>query len=186
MNERKGQPKEPGAGNVSQGPVITISREHGCFASHIAKNLANVLTKKSAESGNNAQWNYLSKEIIEEAAKELKLSPEITKSVVEYEGRGFIDNISQFFSDEYYPSNSKVNNTIAKFVYNAATNGNVIIIGRASEAIVKDFEKSFHVKLVAPLEWRAKHLSDTFGMSIADAKKEVIEFDRRQIGRAHV
>ena len=180
MGERKGQPKKPLTQSASQGAVITISREHGCFASHIAQKLADNLTKKSAQSGHNAEWSFLSKEIIEEAAKELRLTPEMTKKLTSYDGSGFVEDIMKFFSDDFYKCNAKVNNTIAKLIRDAASEGNVIIIGRSAEAILKDFKKSFHIKLIAPLEWRAKQLSNINGISIEAAKKEAVEFDQNR------
>jgi len=180
MSERDGKPKDKGQDLDSKGPVITISRDHGCFASHIARNLADTLTRKNAQMGKDQPWRVLSKEIIEESAKELKLSPELTKSLTEYRARGFFENIAFFFSDSFYPSDVKIRNTIARFIFNAATEGNVIIVGRAAEAHTKSFEKAYHIKLVAPLDWRVKQISTARGMSLYEAKKEAIELDKRR------
>jgi cytidylate kinase len=180
MNERTGKTKDSGHDFDKKGPVITISREHGCFASKIALMLSETLTQKNVANGKDVPWRFISKEIIEESAKELKLSPELTEDLTEYRTRGFFENIALFFSDSFYPGDVKIRNTIARFIYNAATEGNVIIIGRAAEAHTKNFDKSFHVKLVAPLEWRAKHLSDTMGMSVSEAKKDAMEIDKRR------
>jgi len=164
----------------SDGPVITISREYGCPGKRIGKYLSEVLTDKLKRQGINKEWRWLSKEIIEESARELKLSPSLIKDVSEYKNRSFFDNLALFFSDTYYPSDAKINNTIANFIHTAATEGNVVIVGRAAEAITKNFKKSFHVKLMAPLDWRAEIISNTYGKSISEAKKEAIDMDRRR------
>ncbi len=178
MNERVG--RKGTISPQSDGPVITISREYGCPGRRIAKYLAEVLTEKLKHHGSTKEWKFISKEILEESARELKLTPALVKNLSEYKNRGTFDNLALFFSDSYYPSNAKINNTIANFIHSAATEGNVVIVGRAAEAITKNFKRSFHVKLVAPLNWRAEVISNLYGKTLSEAKKEAIEMDRRR------
>lgn len=180
MRERTGRKKSPGPSFESPGPVITISREYGCPGRRIARKLSETLTEKNKSLGNNRTWRWISKEIIEESARELKLSPSLMQDLSEYKERGFFENLALFFSDEYYPSDVKIKNTIAKFIYNASTEGNVVIVGRAAEAITKNFTNSLHIKLQAPLEWRAKIIADSQGMNIQEARKEAMEMDHRR------
>lgn len=180
MRERTGKRKSSGPDFYAPGPVITISRDYGCPGRRIARLLSETLTEKNARLGGNTEWKWISKEIIEESARELKLSPSLIQDLSDYRTRGFFENLALFFSDEFYPGDVKIKNTIAKFIYNAASEGNVVIVGRAGESITKNFEKSLHIKLQAPLEWRAKQVADSYGMSLVDAKKEVIEMDKRR------
>lgn len=180
MKERTGKPKGSGPELDRKGPVITISREHGCYASHLSRTLAEALTRKNAQMGKEQPWRVLSKEIIEESAKELKLSPELTQNLTEYRGRSFFENIAYFFSDSFYPSDVKIRNTIARFILDAAEEGNVIIVGRAAEAHTKNIKNAYHVKLVAPLDWRVQQISNASGKSASVAKKECIDLDKRR------
>jgi cytidylate kinase len=180
MRDRVGK-REGGQLPLSEGPVITISREYGCPGKRIGKKLSEVLTQKLKYQGKDTEWRWLSKEIIEESARELKLSPSLTKDLSDYKKhRSFFDNMALFFSETYYPSDAKINNTIANFIHTAASQGNVIIVGRAAEAITKNFKKSFHVKLIAPLDWRAEMISTTKGVTISEAKRDAQEMDRRR------
>ncbi len=179
MRDRVGKADEPQASR-SEGPVITISREYGCPGGRIAKYLSEVLNEKLKHEGKSTEWRWLSKEIIEESAKELKLTPTLVKDLSEYKNRSFFENLTMFFSDTFYKSDAKINNAIANFIHTAATQGNVVIVGRAAEAITKNFKKSFHVKLIAPLEWRAEIISNTYGKTISEAKKEAQDMDRRR------
>ncbi|TLX75601.1 cytidylate kinase-like family protein [Labilibacter sediminis] len=179
MRERVGK-REGTQAIQSEGPVITISREYGCPGKRIGKYLSEVLTEKLRRQEKNVEWKWLSKEIIEESARELKLTPSLIKDISEYKNRSFFDNLALFFSETYYPSDSKINNTIANFIHTAATEGNVVIVGRAAEAITKNFKKSFHVKLMAPLQWRAEIISNKYGLTISEAKREAQEMDRRR------
>ncbi|MFO8000612.1 MAG: cytidylate kinase-like family protein [Marinilabilia sp.] len=180
MRERTGRKKGPGPSFESPGPVITISREYGCPGRRIARKLSETLTAKNKALGNSREWRWISKEIIEESARELKLSPSLMQDLSEYKERGFFENLALFFSDEYYPSDVKIKNTIAKFIYNAAVEGNVVVVGRAGEAITKNFTNSFHIKLQAPLEWRARIVADREGMTLQEARKEAQEMDNRR------
>ncbi|MBZ4676115.1 MAG: hypothetical protein JG782_734 [Anaerophaga sp.] len=182
MRERTGRKKSPvGPTFESPGPVITISREYGCPGRKIARQLAETLTQKNKARGNNREWKWISKEIIEESARELKLSPSLMEDLSEYKERSFFENLALFFSDEYYPSDVKIKNTIAKFIYNASVEGNVVIVGRAAEAITKNFVNSLHIKLKAPLEWRARKVADAQGMTIQEARREAQEMDHRRV-----
>ncbi len=74
MGAREGKQEKPAKKVGIPGPVITISREYGCHGKRIAEKLADILTAKSKASGENKQWRWISKEILEQSAKELKLS----------------------------------------------------------------------------------------------------------------
>ncbi|GAF03720.1 cytidylate kinase-like family protein [Saccharicrinis fermentans] len=165
---------------VSEGPVITISREYGCPGKRIGEHLSHVLSDRLRREGADVKWRWLSKEILEESARELKLTPSLVKDLAEYKNRSFFENIALFFSEAYYPSDSKINNTIANFIHTAASEGNVVIVGRAAEAITKKFKKSFHVKLIAPLDWRAEEVCKNEGITLSEAKRECQEMDRRR------
>ncbi len=179
MRERVGKAQEVEP-IISDGPVITISREYGCPGKRIGKYLSEILTEKLRREEKNTEWRWLSKEIIEESAKELKLTPALIKDLSEYKNRNFFENLAMFFSETYYPSDAKINNTIANFIHTAASQGNVVIVGRAAEAITKNFKKSFHVKLMAPLEWRAEIISNMYGKTLSEAKRECQDMDRRR------
>ena len=185
MKERTGRRKGRRVPQASLGPVITISREYGCPARKIAAKLADTLTEKNKKAGISKEWRVVSKEIIEESAKELELSPSLVHDLSDHKHNTFFENLALFFSDNYYPGNTKVKNTIAKFIYETAAEGNVIIVGRAAEAITKDIKRAFHAKIVAPLDWRAQEVSKEEGLPISEAKKKCIEEDRKRAQFRH-
>ena len=65
MNEEKSSKREPG-------PVITLSREYGCYASRIAEILSQRLSQLSQKDKKAVKWQVVSNEILEEAAKKLE------------------------------------------------------------------------------------------------------------------
>ncbi len=180
MNVREGKKESPQKKVINPGPVITISREYGCHGKRIAEKLAELLSKKSNVSGENKNWRWISKEILEESAKELKLSPSLVKELSDYKHSHFFKDLALFFSEDFYPGDATIRNTIAKYIYDEAEQGFVVVVGRAGEAITKNIDRSFHVKLEAPLEWRAEVVAKEEGLSLADAKKECMVQDKRR------
>lgn len=180
MRERAGKQFSTDASKGSYKPVITISREYGCPGVRIAERLSDILTAKNMRTGFNQEWKWISKEIIDEAAHKLKITPSLIEDLSDKKERSFFENIALFFSDEFYPIDVKVRNTIANFIHSAATEGNVVIVGRAAEVITHNFERSFHISLFAPIEWRAEMVSISENVTISAARKLCIENDQRR------
>jgi len=180
MNEREGKVKSPTRAITNPGPVITISREYGCHGKRIAQKLSELLTAKSKASGENKEWRWISKEILEESAKELKLSSNLVKKLSDYKHSSFFKDLALFFSEDYYPGDAKIKNTIAKYIHDEAEQGYVIVVGRAGEAITKSIDRSFHVKLEAPIDWRAEVVAEEESKNVAEARKECVEQDKRR------
>lgn len=170
------------SGNFEKaGPVITISRLCGCPAKTVAKLLTEELISKKAALGRKENdWRYITKEILNESARELELAPKNIKYVFDYEQKSLIDEILAAHTNKYYKSDRKIRNTIARVIRNIACEGNVVIVGRGGVAITHDIPRSLHVNLEAPLEWRVLRNAEKYGLSIAEAEKQTIEIDKKR------
>ncbi len=160
------------------GPVITISRETGCPAKRISKLLALTLNKKRTKKDYN--WKCVSKEILNEAAKELNLEPSKIQYVFDFEERSTWDEILNSLSTRYYKSDRKIRRTISGVIRTIASNGHVIIIGRGSVAITHDIPQSLHINLEAPIVWRSEMLCEKMDISIKEAKKYIHDTDKKR------
>jgi len=164
------------------GPVITISRECGCSAKRIATKLAKVLTGYSykPETKTEVEWRWISKEILENAANKLEMSPDKVKAVFMAEKKVPINEISAAFSTEkiYEVEDQKVIETVVSVIRNFAEAGNFIIVGRGAEMFTKDIENRLSIRLTAPLDWRINRIMQISEMNYADARDYVIEVDR--------
>ena len=163
-----------------EGPVITISREVGCPGKKIASKLASRLTELKSPKAKKMEWRWISKEILAESAKVLGVDPTEIGHVFRYEKRSFMDEILSSHSKKYYKSDRKIRNTIAKVIHNIASEGNVIIVGRGRVAITRDIEKSFHIHIEAPLNWRLLRISERYCISMEEAKKYAIDIDKKR------
>ena len=167
--------------NIEPGPVITISRLYGCPAKKVAKQLAEKLNEKMKIKGiPDPHWDYITKEIMSESAKELEVDPSKIKYVFDYEKKSLIDDILSAHSSKYYKSDRKIRNTIGRVIRNIATEGQKIIVGRGGVAITRDIPMSFHVNLGAPLEWRTLRVSEKLEKNLEESEKIVLEIDKKR------
>lgn len=175
--------KEPveGIPYRSPGPVITISREYGTNGLEIAQKLTHVINERNNRLElPGKEWRYISKEILVNAARELNMTKELADQLSEAIHVDLFSSLTQFMSDDFYSTNTKVKNTIAKIIHSFAVQGHVVIVGRAAEAIVKDIRQSIRVKVAAPLDYRVKVVSETEHLSMSEARKKCHEQDKKR------
>ncbi len=159
----------------NKGPVITISRDYGCYGSEIAEQMSKKLT---AFTGN--KWKWISREILEDAAKELKVRPDTISHIFGAKEKGFILDLMDSFSDVRNASDANIKRTITEIVKMYADEGNCIIVGRASCVIAKDIKKSLHVKIFAPIQWRMEQVKTRFNLSGVEAKNRLEYTDKKR------
>ena len=78
----------------------------------------------------------------------------------------------QEVSDEQYM------NALTSIVRDLAKHDDVLIIGRGSQMVLKDWPGAFHVLLVAPLEQRIEFIAQRDGLSAEEAAKRVQDGDK--------
>ncbi len=150
---------------TNPGPVITISRAAGCSTQHLAEELAVKLNEIVV--GKN--WEVISKEVLHESAEKLKLDPKQIKSIFKSKDHNFLEEIVQTFLSPEYQLEKKMKKTVIKVIHKFAVEGNKIILGRGGNIICHDIEKAMHIRIDAPLEWRAKRLMKTKKLSYEEA-----------------
>jgi cytidylate kinase len=155
-------------------PFITISREFGCQANLLSEYIIEGISRKGS------YWQMVNKEILLEAANELKIHPEKVKSVVSDENRNMLDDVFDAASAKYYKSDRKIRQTIASVVNSFANQGNVIIVGRAGAAITRGLANGLHIKLTAPVLWRLESLMMRHKLSREDTFKQIASTDHKR------
>ena len=161
------------------GPVVTISRAYGCPGKIVAQDLAFSLNKRHI--GNRTKhWKWISKEILEKSAMELKLNKYSIKKAVNSKEKGVLDDILISLAQKFYPSNGKVKKTIADVIRGFAQEGNVIIVGRAAVSLTRSIENSLHIRLEAPIEWRTKNISERQKITRDEARRKLLEIDYKR------
>ncbi len=162
------------------GPVITISREMGCFAGGIAEKLVNKINQYIETSDSKKKWCWISKEILEKSAKELQINPERISHIFDAKKKALLEDLADSFIKKYYVSDSQIIATIQNIIRTSAYEGRAVIVGRASAIISNEIQRALHVKLIAPVDFRVKLLCSNFKVTQKFAKKTLEETDRKR------
>lgn len=160
------------------GPVITISRECGCSGRVFAEKLTERINHEI--SAPDKKWKWVNKEILSLASEELKIRPDHIRDFLKAEDTNFIEDIVSAFTLKYYGHDARIRRVIKDVVRHIAVRGKVIIVGRGSEALTRDIPRSLHIKLFAPLSWKAEVISKRNSISLKEAEKYVLKTDKRR------
>lgn len=164
------------------GPVITISREVGCGGSKIARKLANSLNEFIICK----RWQVISKEVLQNSAKELKLEQHKVDRLFSQTEHSTFDEILEAFNVKTYKSDRVILKTVKDVIHGFAEDGCCIIIGRAGHFIVKDIEHALHVRLEAPLDWRIRKIASNKNISQKQAHSLIVKTEKaRDAFRKH-
>ncbi|MBL7972391.1 MAG: cytidylate kinase-like family protein [Prolixibacteraceae bacterium] len=150
---------------TTPGPVICISREVGCGGVAIARLLANELDKLCLCK----KWKVLSKEILQESARELDMDPNKLRNYLKEGDRSLFDDILAAFSEKRFKSDRKINKTLIDLISVFINDGYCIIVGRGGHIIAKDIKQSLLIKLTAPIDWRVKQIMEKNSLNIRQA-----------------
>lgn len=61
-----------------------------------------------------------------------------------------------------------------------ARRGNVVIVGRGGQAILRGVEDVLHVAINAPFDWRVENISRRDGIPVEEAARVINEFDKQR------
>ena len=148
--------------NSKPGVIITIARTHGSQGKAIAGLVAEKL---------NIPYYY--KEMTALAAKESGLANE------------FVDNINsqKNFLHDIYLTTSPVKYAIEaqeKIIKKIANEGSCVIVGRASDYVLKDNPHLIKIFIYAKDEYRIRNIMEMYGDTYDEAKKNIFKSDKNR------
>lgn len=143
------------------GVIITIAREHGSSGKQIGKCVANAL---------GIPFYY--KEMIALAAKESGLNREFISDIHK--------NSPDIMRDLYLSSNAvqyaiKAQDAIIREI---AKNGSCVIVGRAADYILKDYDNVVRIFIHAPQDYRIQRVMDVYGDTPKEARVNIERSDK--------
>jgi cytidylate kinase len=157
--------------NFQGGPIITISREPGSGGSEIARRLSKALN-----------MDLIGGQIIQHVADSAKMSRRVIESLDEKEVT-FRDTLLLSLFGESRPWPADYLKHLTRVIGTIGAFGNVIIVGRGANFILPQ-EKTFKVRIIAPLELRIKYIMDDSGYTRAEAEQYVVK--RENNGKAFI
>ena len=174
FDQRYGDTSKEGASKTC-GPIITISRQTGCDAVATAKKLVDLLNDEYKTN----KWHWVDKQILIEAARELKTDSARVKTYLEgSEFSGLSDMINAISGD--YISDERIKKSIERVVASVCKNGYAVLVGRGGVSITRNIEKALHIRLVAPFYWRVENIIRKRKYGIEDAEEFVVDTDEKR------
>jgi CMP/dCMP kinase len=140
--------------------IITITREYGAGGSELAQKLAETLG-----------WELLDRELLRQAAQVEHVSD------AELER---LDEKAVSMADRFslHPPHQKYRHGLTEAARQAVQRGNVVLVGRGARQLLGETPGAFHLRLVAPREWRVERMARLEGWSVEQARARCLEMDR--------
>jgi len=161
-------------------PVVTISRQFGAGGRTLGRLVADQLG-----------YDFVDEEIIQMVAKRARVSTNWVESIEKETGgrlskymtqlvpRGFIDMLLD--DQRGYIDEVIYVDLLHQIINRLADDGNVVIIGRGSQYILRDRKDAFHVLLVAKKSDRVKFMETHYDLSPKEASTVVNRQDKRRV-----
>lgn len=159
-------------------PIITIRGEYGSGVSDIGKQIAQRL-----------QVDYVDHKIISEVAARLQRGEQMIEEK-ETPPSNIMGRVAQAlsiasmdYSIAYIPAedvpidDARYLETLESVITELAKSRSIVIHGRGSQFILKDYPEAIHIYLIAPIEVRLKRIVESLKVSEERAKQEIIKLD---------
>jgi hypothetical protein len=158
---------------LNPGPTITISRETGVGAVAICEKLTEYFHKYALPDYDD--WTYFDRELIEKVMEDHHL-PAHFKKLLSEEAPPKID---AWFGEILGITPSKISLLHKKrqTILKLAEFGNVIIVGQGSSIITSQLSTSFHVRLVAPFNFRVENAMQLYNVDRKQATDFILKED---------
>ncbi|MFZ1037699.1 MAG: cytidylate kinase-like family protein [Smithella sp.] len=153
--------------NFKGGPIITLSREPGAGGSEIARKLSKALG-----------MDLIGGQIIQHVADSAKMSRKVIESLDEKEVK-FRDTLLFSMFGENRPWPGEFLQHLIKVIGSIGIFGNVILVGRGANFVLPR-EKTFKVRIIAPMELRIKHFMEDRGYTKVEAEQYIIKTENNR------
>jgi cytidylate kinase len=140
--------------------LITVSREYGAGGGEVARRLAEALG-----------WELLDRELLHRAAA-VEHVPDAEIERLDEQAVGLADRF------RLHPPHQRYLHGLREAVRQAADRGHCVLVGRGSRQLLGDAPAAFHLRLVAPDEWRTGRMAEREGWAPEAARARLAEVDR--------
>ena len=138
--------------------VITISRQMGSLGFHVAEEIAL-----------NKNYRLVWREVINEAATRAGV-PEVALAT--------IDELDLLGLRPSVADHKAYHKAVSEIMKELAEEGDIVIVGRAGQVILRDMPRVLHAQVYAPFELRAERIALRHAVSIAAAREQVKTSDQ--------
>jgi hypothetical protein len=161
-------------------PFLTISRQFGCEAFSLAEALAERLNQALPTASG---WTVYDRTLMEKIATDYQLSQKLLESLEESVHRDLDDYLTTLFSKESLQLAAF--RGLLRTVRALALEGHCIIVGRGGAILARDLPAGFHIRLVAPFNWRVEKMMGKRDLTHAQGEDLVRRADAEREGYIH-
>lgn len=161
----------------SRHPFVTISREYGCNGFEVGKAIADICNN---ELGKSPAWAAYDRQLLDRLIEDTGLSSSLIETFTTQARNTMTELIQTSFS--HFPSQVTVFHRLVETVALLAMNGNVIMVGRASNPITRSISGGFHVRLIANMEDRVANIRAKTGLGLKEAENVILEKGKARDG----
>ena len=140
--------------------VVTVTRDFGAGGYEVARRLAELLG-----------WELLDRELLHQAAT-LEHLPDAELERLDEKAGSLLDRLRQ------HPPHERYLHGLTEAAHQAAARGNVVLVGRGTAELLAEHPGALHLRLVAPLQWRAERMAWREGRTVEEALARCVEQDR--------
>ena len=157
--------------------VITITREMATGGRKLGRLLAKRL-----------DYHYVDKSLFQKIAEDLNVSERTLESFEKSREYYISNTFAKAFSTSYIErivgydksvvEEEEYQKSLGNLILGTAREDNVVIIGRAAYFFLKDMKNCFHIRLVAPMDWKKKYALENYKISPDHVRKFIEKRDR--------
>ncbi|MGC9452995.1 MAG: AAA family ATPase [Oceanipulchritudo sp.] len=155
-------------------PAITISRESGACAHSVGQRVVQLLEEKR-DKKRGGPWTLFDRDLVEKVLQDHELPERIRQFMPEDKIKNVADCVEALLG--LHPNSWTLVHYTVDTILRLAHMGNVVIIGRGANLITENMPNVFHVRLIAPQDFRIHHLKERERISAKEAAKLVRKTD---------
>jgi hypothetical protein len=169
-------PQTAGRSRVPTSDFITVSRQAGAGGRSFASRLAERL---NAGEPSKRPWSVWDRELVDQAAHEHHLPEALISHLESYHHSAFDQILATLFPVDGMPDldQHQLFRRMASTIRGITRAGRAIIVGRGGVYATHDMAGGVHVRLVAPLQSRIKHMAELRNVTEKQAAAEVQRLD---------
>jgi cytidylate kinase len=143
-------------------PIVTISRQHGSFGTAIAQAVSDRL-----------RYEYVDK---------VKIGEALTGQGLEALEVEKYDEKRPSLWESFSAQSKRFIHLLQAAIYDFARIGNIVILGRGGQVLLKDVPGALHARIVAPFDYRVKRIMEREGYSEKESERILRRHDRDSSG----
>ena len=160
-------------------PFITISRQSGCGGRLFAAALVEQLNALNPHA---RAWTMWDRELVEKVAHDHQIASQLVESL-EDSSRSWLEDFFSGLTLNAGPAHAdelRVYRRVATTIRSLAQLGRVVIVGRGGVFITRGMPEGIHIRLVAPLDYRIKHVREELGLTESQSRNRIEQIDRNR------